>query len=132
MTSTPDAPEPARPARRPFRPTALPVREKPRARFPWTGVAIAAGLLTMSMFAWGWLISTSQVGIALLVIPILLLVSAPIFVKASREEPRFDLGGLLALGLIVRCAAAYYRYNNASDGCGVPLLGYAARTVFGS
>ena len=98
-----------------FRPQ-LPTREPRPKRFPFTGLAVAAGLVTMGMYAWGWLISTSAVGVALVEIPLLLLLSLPIFIRASREEPRFDLGGLLALGLVVRFAATYYRFTHASDG----------------
>ena len=54
------------------------------------------------------------VGIALIVIPVLLLLTMPLFNRATRNE-RFDLGGLLATGLLLRFALSYYRFDHAVD-----------------
>lgn len=79
-------------------------------------MAVVAFLACLAMYAWGWLVGGSAVGVALFVIPLLLVATAPILVRASRTETRFDLGGLLALGLIARFAATYYRFTHAADG----------------
>ena len=75
------------------------------------------------MYAWGWLVSTSAVGVALIEIPLLMLLTTPLFIRASREEARFDLGGLLAFGSSLRFAATYYRFTNAADGATYHLAG---------
>jgi hypothetical protein len=68
------------------------------------------------MYAWGWLVGTDAVGVALIEVPVLMLLTMPLFARASRAEQRFDLAGLLAFGLVIRFAAAYYRFANAADG----------------
>ena len=67
--------------------------------------------------SWLWITAPGQwpVGVTLVVIPILLLVTAPIFVWAARTETRFDLAGLLATGLLLRFAASFYRFHGATD-----------------
>jgi hypothetical protein len=112
------APPPRPPvARAPLPRPGLPApRPRTPPRFPWTTIAVVAGLACFGMYAWGWLISGSAVGVAMIEIPLLLLLTAPLFLRAARNETRFDLGGLLAFALIVRFAAAYYRFTNAADG----------------
>jgi hypothetical protein len=99
------------------------VREETPRRFPWTTLAVLALLACLGMYAWGWLISTSAVGVALIAIPLLMLLTTPLFIRASKEETRFDLGGLLAFGLVIRFAATYYRFTNAADGATYHLAG---------
>lgn len=105
----------------PVRP--FPPREETRRPFSWTTVAVLGLLACLGMYAWGWLISTSAVGVALVEIPLLMLLTTPLFIRAARDETRFDLGGLMALGLVVRLAATYYRFTNAADGAGYHLAG---------
>jgi hypothetical protein len=81
----------------------------------WSFVAILAFLACMAMYAWFWIGGGSPVGSALLFIPILFALTTPIFVRAARTERHFDLAGLLALGLLLRFIAAYYRYDHAVD-----------------
>jgi hypothetical protein len=83
--------------------------------FPWSFVAIFAFLICMAMYAWLWIVGGRSVGWALLFIPVLLAVSAPIIGRAARTERRFDLGGLLAVGLLLRFAASYFRFDHAVD-----------------
>ncbi|MFI5054685.1 MAG: hypothetical protein ACHQDE_10010, partial [Acidimicrobiia bacterium] len=109
--------------RRPYPARPIAAREPAPPRFPWTTIAVVALLVCLGMFAWGWLVGSSAVGVALIEIPLLLLLTAPLFVRASREEASFDLGGLLALGLIARFAASYYRFTHASDGATYHLAG---------
>ena len=104
------APEPAR---RPLR-VELPERE-PKAARPFTTLAVVVGFLAFGMFAFAWLIQGKPVGVALIEIPLLLLLTTPLFLRAARDERRFDLAGLLALGLMLRFAASYYRFLHAAD-----------------
>jgi hypothetical protein len=84
-------------------------------RFSWHVVAVIAFFGCMALYSWYWLGRGAPVGVALLVIPLLLVLTLPIIVRAARSEPSFDLGGLLALGLLLRCGAAYYRWDNEAD-----------------
>jgi len=104
------APEPAR---RPLR-VELPERE-PKAARPFTTLAVVAGFLVAALFSWAWLISGKAVGVAFVEIPLLFLLTTPLFLRAAREERRFDFAGILALGLMLRFAASYYRFLHAAD-----------------
>jgi hypothetical protein len=83
--------------------------------FPWSFVAIFAFLVCMGMYAWLWVAGGAPVGAALPTIPVLVALTAPILVHAARTERRFDLAGLLALGLLLRFIAMYYRFDHAVD-----------------
>jgi hypothetical protein len=83
--------------------------------FPWSFVAILALLVCMAMYAWLWIAGGAPVGAALYVIPVLVALTAPILYHAARTERRFDLAGLLALGLVLRFVAMYYRFDHAVD-----------------
>jgi hypothetical protein len=67
------------------------------------------------MYAWLWVGGGEAVGAALLLIPVLLALTAPLFARAARTERQFDLGGLLAVGLLLRMAASFYRFDHAVD-----------------
>jgi hypothetical protein len=97
--------------------------EKTRQPFAWRTVAVVLTLAVLGFYSWLWLIDGRPVGVALVEIPLLLLVTSPLFMFASRSETRFDLGGLLATGLVLRFAATYYRYLHASDGATYHLAG---------
>jgi hypothetical protein len=83
--------------------------------FPWSFVALLAFLACMAMYAWLWIASGRPVGWALLTIPALVALTAALFTRAARTERQFDLGGLLAVGLLLRFAASYYRFDHAVD-----------------
>jgi len=93
------------------------------SRFPWTTIAVVVLLATLGLYAWGWLVGGNAVGVALIEIPLLMLLTTPLFIRASRDEQRFDLGGLLAVGLLLRFAATYYRFAHAADGAAYHLAG---------
>ncbi len=113
MTAT-DGPRRApAPARRPLR-VELPERD-PKTPRPFTTLAVVAGFLVAALFSWAWLIDGKAVGVALIEVPLLLLLTTPLFLRAARDEPRFDLAGILALGLVLRFAASYYRFLHAAD-----------------
>jgi hypothetical protein len=101
-------------ARRPFR-VELPERDRPAHGYVFTTVAIVVAFLVAALFSWAWLIEGKAVGVALVEIPLLMLLTTPLFVRAARTERTFDLGGILALGLLLRFAASYYRYLHAAD-----------------
>jgi hypothetical protein len=112
-----------RPGPRPLR-AQLPDRESREPQyFQWRVVAVVLLLALLAFYSWLWLIQGKAVGVALVEIPLLLLLSTPIFAVAARSEKKFDLGGLLAVGLVSRFAATYYRYTNASDGATYHLAG---------
>jgi len=69
----------------------------------------------LGFFLWLWLIEGKPLGGGLFLVPVLLMVTAPALVRAGRAEPGFDLGGLMATGLALRFAAAYYRFANGFD-----------------
>jgi hypothetical protein len=78
-------------------------------------VAILAFLVCMAMYAWLWVGGGAPVGAALFTIPVLVALTTPILMHAARTERRFDLAGLLALGLLLRFIAMYYRFDHAVD-----------------
>jgi hypothetical protein len=49
------------------------------------------------------------------IIPVLVAFTAALFARVSRNERQFDLGGVLAVGLLLRLAASYYRFDHAVD-----------------
>jgi hypothetical protein len=102
--------------RRAYRAPRLHVPTRERKQFSWRTVAVVLGIAVLGLYAWLWLIERRPVGVALVEIPLLLLLTGPLLVVAARSEQRFDLAGLLATGLILRFAAAYYRYLHAADG----------------
>jgi hypothetical protein len=55
------------------------------------------------------------VGVAIVLVPVLALLTTPLFIRAARSEPRFDLGGLMACGLFLRFLGSYYRFTHAAD-----------------
>lgn len=90
-----------------------PFRE--RGRFPWQVVATLLFVALFACYAWLWLVTGRAVGAALVVIPVLLLLSAPAIVWSAQREPSFDIAGLLAVGLLARFGGAYYRFTHAFD-----------------
>jgi hypothetical protein len=99
--------------------SGLPLPPEPesdtRILFPWSFVAIIAFLVCMAMYAWLWVGGGAPVGAAFFTIPLLVALTAPILYHAARTERRFDLAGLLALGLLLRFIAMYYRFDHAVD-----------------
>jgi hypothetical protein len=111
-------PSPASPIDRPgrgYRAPLPPKRERKRSPFSWRTVA---GVLVIGCIAWFaimWAVESKSVGVALVEIPFLLLLTAPLFMIEARRERRFDLAGLMATGLALRFAASYYRFTHAAD-----------------
>jgi hypothetical protein len=86
-----------------------------RVVFPWSFLALFVFLACMAMYAWLWIAGGRPVGWALLFIPVLVALTAAIFARTARSERQFDLGGLLAVGLLLRFAAAYFRFDQGVD-----------------
>src|SRR5713101_9978116 len=82
--------------------------------FAWSGVAGAVFVGAFMLYGWLWLAEGKPVGGALFLVPMLVLFTAPAFVAARRSETGFDLAGLMATGLALRVAAAYYRFANGA------------------
>jgi hypothetical protein len=105
--------------------------------FPWTVVGILLMALSLCRFAWLWVIDGQAVGAALVLIPILVLLTVPLMVRASRSERTFDLAGLLLVGLAMRFTFAHYRMTHAFDAVvyhqwGVRLAGAYRALDFGA
>jgi hypothetical protein len=97
-------------------PFGLPLPPEQESRFgsAWTFGAILTFLVCMAMYAWFWVGGGTPVGAALVVIPILVAFTTPLFLRA-RSERSFDLAGLLAVALLLRFIAAHFRYDDAVD-----------------
>lgn len=80
-------------------------------------MAIALGVfaLTIVYWMWQWLAYGWAAGSALVAIPLLTLLTAPVFISASRRETRFDLAGIAATGLGLRFFATFYRMAHGFD-----------------
>ena len=94
-----------------------PVASRPRAparEYPWRTAAVVLFVLTLGFYAVMW-VSGKAVAPALIAIPLLMLLTMPLFANAARSEVRFDLAGLLAVGLLLRFLASYYRFENGAD-----------------
>jgi hypothetical protein len=66
------------------------------------------------MYLWVWL-DGKQVGSALLLVPLLFMLTGPALLRANRTEKGFDLAGLMATGLALRFVSAYYRWQHGAD-----------------
>jgi len=86
-----------------------------RGQFPWTVIGVMAMAFTMAFYAWKWLVDGEPFGAALILIPLIILFTAPALVRAARNEHSFDLAGLMLVALAVRFAFACYRYFHAYD-----------------
>jgi hypothetical protein len=59
--------------------------------------------------------AVGPVGVGVFLIPALTIVTVPLFLKLGRESTH-DLGGLAALGLLLRFLACFSRFGGAADG----------------
>lgn len=93
-----------------------PTTEKEPARFPWTvlGTFLGAGLFAYYLYL--WFVQGEPVGGAIVLGPILVVFSIPIFLRAGQTNPEVDMGGVLLCGLVLRFAFVYERFTNAVDG----------------
>jgi hypothetical protein len=91
------------------------VTPAPRRPAPWSGIAVVVFVTVIAFYGWLWLIEGAQVGAALLLVPLLIVLSLPVLVRAGRHEPGFELAGLLTTGLLLRFLGAYPRFENAAD-----------------
>jgi hypothetical protein len=78
-------------------------------------IALAVFALTIVFWMWQWLAYGWAAGSALVAIPLLTLLCAPIFISCSRKETRFDLAGIAATGLALRFFATFYRMAHGFD-----------------
>jgi hypothetical protein len=98
-----------------YRPPLPPKRETKTKPFSWQSVALALFALTLVFWCWQWLTYGWPAGSSLFVIPLLTLLTGPIFIRAARTEPRFDLAGIMACGLALRFLFSFYRYTHGLD-----------------
>jgi len=97
-----------------YRPPVTSRARTPAREYPLRTLAVVLFVAAIGFYAVLW-VSGKEVGSALVAVPLLMFLSMPIFMNAARRELRFDLAGLLALGLLLRFLASYYRYTNAAD-----------------
>jgi hypothetical protein len=93
---------------------------EPRAKVstpvrPWRIVAVILVLGALAFYSVLWVTTSRSVGVAIIEIPLLTMLAAPLFILASRTEQRFDLAGIIATGLGLRFIACYYRFTHAAD-----------------
>src|SRR5262245_31084000 len=89
--------------------------ETGEGRFPWTVVGVLLMAFVLSFYMWKWLIDARPVGATLIVVPLILIFTAPVLLRVARSERQFDLAGLMLVGLAIRFAFAYYRMEHAED-----------------
>jgi hypothetical protein len=106
MAGRPSPPTPS------VRPSAPP---KSAQRFPWTAVGIFLAVGLYVYYLWLWLAGAEPVGAGILLAPLLLLFTVPLLLRANRQTPAFDLAGVMLVGLVMRFAFSYYRFQHAVD-----------------
>jgi len=84
-------------------------------RFPWLVIGVLLMSFTVSFYLWKWLVDGAPVGASLILIPLIVIFTAPVMVRAARGESEFDIAGLMLVGLGIRFALAYYRMTHAAD-----------------
>ena len=87
----------------------------PPAQSSWRLAAVVAIIACFALYAWQAVTAGKPVASGLLLLPVLLMLTAPALIRASRSESAFDLAGLMATGLALRCIGAYFRYVNGAD-----------------
>lgn len=97
-----------------YRPAVTSRHRAPTREYPLRTVAVVLFVVTFGFFAVLW-VSGKAVGTALIAVPFLMLLTMPLLANAARNETRFDLAGLLAVGLLLRFLASYYRFLNGAD-----------------
>lgn len=97
-----------------YRPPAAARPRTPVRQYPWRTLAVVLFVTAIGFFAVVW-VSGRAVGAALITVPLLLLLSMPLLMNAARTEARFDLAGLMAVGLLLRFLTSYYRFVNGVD-----------------
>ncbi len=97
---------------RPPLPARLQQEKKP---FSWQPIALFTFGVTMVFWLWQWWVYNWDVGVVLVVIPLLVLLTLPVFMSAAARERRFDLAGIAATGLALRFFGAFYRMAHGAD-----------------
>jgi len=114
MESEPSISQPRRAYRAPLPPRF----ERAPTPFSWQPIACLLFVLAMAVCFVLWIHRTTSLGgtgVGLFMIPALTLLSTPLFLRAAREQ-RFDLAGLMAVGLMLRFLGCFLRLGNAKDG----------------
>jgi hypothetical protein len=110
--------EPSPPAKRGYRAPLPPKFEAPPTRFSWQPIAVLLFVVNIAICFFMWIHRTTSVGgvgVGLFLIPIFTLLTVPLLIRCNREKA-FDLAGLVAVGLMLRVLATFYRFSNAADG----------------
>ena len=87
-------------------------------------VAVIALLACLGMYAWGWLVGGSAVGVGADRDPAAPAAHhAAVHPRVARGARASTSAGCSRSGLVVRFAATYYRFTHAADGCVYHLAG---------
>jgi hypothetical protein len=94
----------------------MPARlEREKKPFSWQPIALLAFVTAMAFWLWQWWVYNWDVGVTIVVIPLFVVLTLPIFMSASAKEHRFDLAGIAATGLALRFLCAFYRMAHGVD-----------------
>jgi len=101
-----------------------------RRPFSWTALGLFAGVTLFAYYLWLWLVQGKPVGGMILLGPLLVMATAPFLIRATRQTPAFDLGGVFLCGLVLRFAFTYYRFVHATDAWGYHVDGERLATFY--
>jgi hypothetical protein len=110
--------EPIPPVKRGYRAPLPPKFDAAPSQFSWQPIAVVLFVVNMAICFFMWVHRTAVVGalgVGLFLIPIFTLLTVPLLIRCNQEK-RFDLTGLVAVGLMLRVLATFYRFTHASDG----------------
>jgi hypothetical protein len=91
--------------------------QRPRSSGNPPAARLLAGVVFVAVLAWFGLNTARgiEVGIGLVMVPLITVAMFPWLARVARRETRFDLLGLLFLGLFLRFFGAFFRFQNAAD-----------------
>ncbi|MFI5047201.1 MAG: hypothetical protein ACHQIG_09060, partial [Acidimicrobiia bacterium] len=89
----------------------------PRRPSRWQPFAAVLFVVVLVAMAWLWMSNQGHWGIGsgIFVVPLLVCLTVPLFVRARNLGASFDVGGLMAVGLLLRFLATLYRYDHRQD-----------------
>ena len=114
----------------------------PRTRFErpqrqpssWQPFAVVLFIVVIAVMAWLWMSNPRKwvVGSGILVVPLLVFLTIPCITRARRLGASFDIGGIMAVGLLLRFLAVLHRYNHRLDAGVFQLFGVKLADQFRS
>ena len=96
----------------------LPTRPEATPRYAaWQPFAVVVLLVVLVAVIGLWMADPAvwSTGSGLVMIPVLTALTIPLFVRAGRDAMRFDIVGIMAVGLFARFVASLARYSSRQD-----------------